>query len=171
MYMYTKVYFYKKMKRIEFVSLSLILFFLICACKKPEYPIENAKSYSNVFMQLAADGAITHSLSIKDEWISTQFGVGYGGVNILNNNVEVDFKIDQKIADEYNQQNNTDYELPPSDSYRISETTVTIPAGRTGSNFTSLEINPIKLTGTKSYIIQVSIQTDKTKIPVADDLQ
>lgn len=169
--MYAKVYFYKKMKRIEFLSLSLILTFLISACKKPEYPIENANSYSNVFMQLAADGAITQSLPIKDEWIATHFGVGYGGVNLLNDNVEVDFQVDQKIVDEYNQQNNSDYTLPPSDSYRISETTVTIPAGRTGSNFTSLEINPIKLAGTKSYIIPVSIQTVKPEIPIADNLQ
>lgn len=166
-----KIYLYKMKKHIYFLLFSLILIFIINACTKPEYPIEDPDSYSKVFMQLATDGAINQTLPIKDEWISIQLGVGYGGVNMLNENVEVDFQIDQKLVDEYNQQNNSNYELPPSDSYRISETTVTIPAGRTGSNFTYLELNPIKLGGTKSYIIPVSIHTIKPSISIADGLQ
>lgn len=160
------------MKRNMFFStLSISIFVIISACKKPNYPIEDADSYSKVFIQLASNGAINKSFPIRDEWISTQFGVGYGGVNMLKNSVVVDLQIDQNKVDEYNFQNNSNYELPPSESYKFTENSVTISAGRSGSNFTNLEINPIKLEGTKSYILPISINSVTPFIPIADELQ
>lgn len=169
-HMNPKVYSKKKKMSLYQSSYPLIILLLFSACSKPEYKIENADSYAKVFMQLATNGTVNQSLPIKDEWISTPFGVGYGGVQLLDNNVEVDFLIDKKMVDEYNQQNNSNYELAPSESYRIVEKSVIIPTGKTGSNFNTLEINPIKLGGTKSYIIPVSINNVKPTIAISEEL-
>ena len=140
-------------------------------CKKSELKIENQDQYTKVFMQSASDGAITKNLAIKDEWEAISFGAGYGGFNILNHPVTVNFKINQDQVDIYNQQNNTNFELPPSGSYRISSESVTIQPGNAGSNSTDLEINPLKLAGTKTYIIPVSISGVQPELAVNEGLR
>lgn len=140
-------------------------------CKVPEYPIENEESYSKIFMPLASDGAVERSLPIKDEWTTIVFGAGYGGLTPLGQNVQINFEIAQQEVDSYNQQNNTNYELPPPDSYKLDNKTVEIEAGKTGSNSISLEINPLKLNGTRSYLLPVTISSVTPDIPITEGLK
>lgn len=156
-------------KALGLLCLAILIF--LGSCKKPEYPIENSQSYSKVFMQLASNGVVNKSLPIKDEWVSMPFGAGYGGLDLATQNIEVGFQIDQAMITAYNEQNNTNYELPPQDSYRMTSPSVTIAAGHAGSNSTALEINALKLAGTKSYLIPVHINSVQPNIPVADGLE
>jgi len=141
------------------------------ACKEPTYPIEDAEQYTNVFMQLASDGPVEKSFSIQDEWAKISFGAGYGGFDILNQPLKVDFTIDPSLIEQYNQQNNTQYTLPPEGSYKMAESSVQIQPGNAGSNSTSLEINPVLLGGTKQYIIPVKIDQVQPAVPIAQNLQ
>ncbi|MBD1421884.1 BT_3987 domain-containing protein [Sphingobacterium chuzhouense] len=153
-----------------FITATFILLFWQ-NCKVPEYPIENEESYSKIFMQLASDGAVEQSLPIKDEWTTITFGAGYGGLIPLTQNVQVTFEIAQEEVDSYNQQNNTNYELPPLDSYKLNNTTAEIQAGKTGSNSVSLDVNPLKLNGTRSYLLPITISNVTPDIPVSESLK
>ena len=150
-------------------SLAAIFFFQ--GCKEPTYPIEDAEKYTNVFMQLAADGVVNKSFSIQDEWTNIPFGAGYGGFDILSQAIKVDFTVDASLIEEYNLQNNTQYSLPPEGSYKITEPSVEIQSGNSGSNSTNLEVNPLLLGGTKQYIIPVKIDQVAPAIPIAENLQ
>lgn len=141
------------------------------ACKEPTYTIENEESYSRVFMQLASNGVIETSFPIKDEWTSISFGAGYGGLLPLTQNVQIDFEIAQNQVDVYNQQNNTNYELPPSESYKLNNLSVEIPAGGSGSNSIDLEVNSLELKGTKAYLLPISIRNVTPGIPIAEGLE
>jgi len=145
--------------------------FFFHGCKEPTYPIEDAEQYTNVFMQLASDGAVSKSLIIQDEWTKIPFGAGYGGFDILSQPIKVDFTIDPSLVEEYNQLNNTQYSLPPQGSYKIADASVQIQPGNSGSNTTNLEVNPVLLQGTKQYIIPVKIDQVEPAIPIAQNLQ
>ncbi|MFT3903778.1 MAG: DUF1735 domain-containing protein [Niabella sp.] len=159
-----------------FIRYMPMLLMLLCAvswqsCKKPVYQFEDQESYSRIFMQLASNGVVEKSLPIKDEWIAFPFGAGYGGPVNLAENVKVGFEIAQDQVDQYNQQNNTNYELPPAGSYRLDNSTVEIPSGKTGSNSISVEVNPLKLNGTKAYLIPIRISSVSADIPVIEELK
>jgi len=144
---------------------------LLQYCKKPAFEVEDPGAYAHVFMPLAGNGAITKALPIKDEWIASSLGVGYGGPQELDAAIDIKLGVDETVIAAYNEQNNTSYELPPAGSYRLSGEQVQIPSGKNGSNSVSLEINPLKLGGTRSYLIPVSIQTVSTGLAVAPGLK
>lgn len=162
--------FYKALKTLATISMSILMLFLV-NCKEPEYEIENADSYSKIFMQLASNGSVVKALPISDTWVSMPFGAGYGGISPLGQDVEISFQIDQNQVDAYNLRNNTNYQLPPADSYRISSPKVTVKAGMAGSSSTTLEINSLKLSGTRSYLIPVSISNVMPQIPISEELR
>ncbi|NGM63123.1 DUF1735 domain-containing protein [Sphingobacterium sp. SGG-5] len=160
------------MKRRHLMLLiTLLSIIFLQNCKEPIYQLENQESYSRIFMQSASNGAIEKSLPIADEWVTFSFGAGYGGPASLDQNIQVNFEIAQDQVDIYNQQNNTNYELPPADSYRFDNLKVEIPAGKTGSNSTSVEINSVKLNGTKAYLLPVRISKVSADIPVIEELK
>lgn len=144
---------------------------LLHNCKEPSFDIDDPHSYIQVFMQSASDGAINKSFAIKDEWISNSFGAGYGGPQQFDQPIKVTFMVDEKALETYNQQNNTNYELPPTDSYRLNEKTVEIATGRSGSEMLSLEINPLKLNGTRAYLLPISIQSVSPTFPIAEGME
>lgn len=140
-------------------------------CKEPSYELDGQESYAKIFMQSASNGVVEHSLPITDSWIDISFGAGYGGPLLLEQNVQVDFEIAQEALDSYNQENNTNYQLPPADSYRFENRQVQIPAGKSGSNSTSISINPLKLNGTRAYMLPVKISKVSANIAVMEELQ
>lgn len=154
------------MKTKHFIVAVFVL--LLSSCNKPEYPIENASSYSHIFMPLANNGLNEKSMPIKDSWEAIDLGVGYGGVEENKSNLEVSLSIDESAVDDYNQQNGTQYELAPEGSYRLKEDKVNIKSGRSGSNTTQLEVNPFLLQGTRSYLIPVSISKNSGNLPVVE---
>ncbi len=156
------------------ISAILLLFspiLFLQNCKKQALNVDNQNQYTKVFMQSASNGSVPKSLAIKDEWTNISFGAGYGGFTILKNPVKVNFEIDKKKVEQYNQQNNTNYELPPAESYKISSPSVVIEPGNAGSNNNNLEINPLKLGGTKTYIIPISISDVQPNISVNEKLR
>ncbi|SDD25340.1 BT_3987 domain-containing protein [Niabella drilacis] len=149
----------------------LVLCLLFQNCKKPAFKVEDPESYAHVFMPLASNGAITKALPIKDEWISSSLGVGYGGPAELSQAIDITLEIDPASIATYNEQNNTSYELPPAGSYRLSGDQVQIASGKNGSNSVSLDINPLKLGGTRAYLVPVSIKTVSSTLTVAAGLK
>ncbi len=152
---------------IYFTAASLCLY----SCEEPSYPIENPDQYSKVFMSSAGNGAISKSFSIKDNWEKISFGAGYGGLSLLNQPITINFEVSAGELEKYNQSNNTDYELPPTESYKLTNTLVSIQPGNAGSNYANLEVNPLKLSGTKTYAIPVTIKSVEPAIPITDHLK
>ncbi|WP_183043977.1 BT_3987 domain-containing protein [Sphingobacterium siyangense] len=133
--------------------------------------IENSKQYGNVYLQSATNGAILQSYNIKDEWVETAIGAGYGGLDKLSQKISIELAIDASKVAEYNNQNNSNYELPPAGSYDLENPTVEIDRNFGGSNSAKLRVNAIKLGGTKSYIIPISIKNVSPELPVTKGLQ
>ena len=153
------------------VMLCLSILSLFQACKEPELNIENSKQYGNVYLQSATNGAILQSYNIKDEWVETAIGAGYGGLDKLSQKISIELAIDGSKVAEYNNQNNSNYELPPAGSYDLENPTVEIDRNFGGSNSAKLRVNAIKLGGTKSYIIPISIKNVSPELPVTKGLQ
>lgn len=157
--------------RYRSVILCLSILSLLQACKEPELNIENSKQYGNVYLQSATNGAILQSYNIKDEWVETAIGAGYGGLDKLSQKISIELAIDTSKVAEYNNQNNSNYELPPAGSYDLENPTVEIDRNFGGSNSAKLRVNAIKLGGTKSYIIPISIKNVSPELPVTKGLQ
>lgn len=157
--------------RYRSVILCLSILSLLHACKEPELNIENSKQYGNVYLQSATNGAILQSYNIKDEWVETAIGAGYGGLDKLSQKISIELAIDGSKVAEYNNQNNSNYELPPAGSYDLENPTVEIDRNFGGSNSAKLRVNAIKLGGTKSYIIPISIKNVSPELPVTKGLQ
>lgn len=157
--------------RYRSVILCLSILSLLQACKEPELNIENSKQYGNVYLQSATNGAILQSYNIKDEWVETAIGAGYGGLDKLSQKISIELAIDASKVAEYNNQNNSNYELPPAGSYDLENPTVEIDRNFGGSNSAKLRVNAIKLGGTKSYIIPISIKNVSPELPVTKGLQ
>jgi hypothetical protein len=157
--------------RYRSVILCLSILSLLQACKEPELNIENSKQYGNVYLQSATNGAILQSYNIKDEWVETAIGAGYGGLDKLSQKISIELAIDAGKVAEYNNQNNSNYELPPAGSYDLENPTVEIDRNFGGSNSAKLRVNAIKLGGTKSYIIPISIKNVSPELPVTKGLQ
>jgi len=153
------------------VLLCLSIIALFQACKEPELNIENSKQYGSVYLQSAANGAILQSYNIKDEWVETTIGAGYGGLDKLAQKISIELAIDASKVAEYNIQNNSNYELPPGGSYALESPTVEINRNFGGSNSAKLRVNAINLGGTKSYIIPVSIKNVSPELPITKGLQ
>lgn len=151
----------------------MILFtlFIISSCKAPEYPIENADSYSKVFLQSASNGAIVKNLPIEDKWTDIKLGAGFGGLTPNSENIEVDLIIDPSSLAVYNNINNTNYEMPPADSYRFPDGQISIAKGTNSSNSATLSINASKLQGTKPYLIPVTINKVSPDYPIQENLK
>ncbi len=157
--------------RYRSVILCLSILSLLQACKEPELNIENSKQYGNVYLQSATNGAILQSYNIKDEWVETAIGAGYGGLDKLSQKINIELAIDASKVAEYNNQNNSNYELPPAGSYDLENPTVEIDRNFGGSNSAKFRVNAIKLGGTKSYIIPISIKNVSPELPVTKGLQ
>lgn len=159
-----------KMMKKKYFLLGSLFILVFSACKKADYPIEDASSYTKVFMQLANNGVIENKMPIEDSWQRFGFGAGCGGVELLSQDIEIGFKVDEEAIAEYNQGNATNYSLAPEGSFRLTEDKVTIPGGATGSNTIYLEVNPFNLQGTKEYLIPVSITSNSANLPITEGL-
>jgi len=141
------------------------------SCSAPQFEIPNADSYSKVFMQAASNGTMTKSFAIEDTWNMIPLGAGYGGVNKLTDKITINFEIDESLVQKYNLENNTNYTLPPQDSYSLDENEAEIVPGKSGSSVINLKVNPLKLSGTKTFLIPVKISNISSNIPITDGLE
>jgi len=156
--------------KLAFLLFTMTLLFSY-SCKQADYPIENASSYTKIFMPLANNGTVESSMAIRNEWKRLPLGAGCGGIELPDKDIEITFTIDEKSLEHYNQQNATNYTLPPAESYRFTDNSVIIPKGSTGSNTIYLEVNPLMLRGTKKYLIPVSITGNSAGLPVTEGLK
>ncbi|HBG40982.1 MAG TPA: hypothetical protein DDZ96_08320 [Porphyromonadaceae bacterium] len=159
----------KSIMKLQNIIITLGLL-LIASCKQADYPIENASSYTHIFMQLANNGLYEKSMAITDNWEKIELGVGYGGVEENTSNLEIQLTIDEAAILRYNEQNGTSYEIAPEGSYRLKDNKVFIAPGRSGSNSTQLEVNSSLLNGTHPYLIPISIVNNSANLPVVEGL-
>ena len=157
------------LRKCNLLILSTII--ALSSCDTPQYEIADADTYSKIFMQSASNGTVTKSLPISDSWNEISLGAGYGGITKMTDKISVNFEISASKIEEYNAQNNTNYSLPPQGSYLLEQTSAEILPGYSGSNSIKLKINPLKLGGTKPYLIPVSITNVVPSIPLVDGLE
>lgn len=75
--------------------------------------------------------------------------------------VTANFVAAPELLEAYNQQNNSDYIVPPTDAYSIENPTVTIEKGKHVSSIAKLNIaDPTKFEEGKSYCLPVRVTTD-----------
>ncbi|PRD47663.1 BT_3987 domain-containing protein [Sphingobacterium haloxyli] len=154
----------KTIRNIFIIGVGLLLF----SCEPQSLSIEDSEQYSRVFMQSAGDISIEKTYDITDEWHQLAFGAGYGGFNQLTENLVITFEVQPELVEPFNTQNGTNYEIAPENSYRLVQNTVTIPVGKTGSNSTRLEVNPLHFGGTRPVLIPVSIQSTTGSVRIEE---
>lgn len=147
-----------------------LIVFIFASCEPKELDIEDSRQYSKIFMQSAIAGSVEHSFTIGDEWHKIRIGAGYGGVDQLDSDVTVTFEVRPDLVEEFNMANGTRYAVLPPESYRFDVSTVTIPAGGTGSNSIEFEVNPYYFGGTRSFLLPVSIKEVDQDIEINPEL-
>ncbi|WP_157278978.1 BT_3987 domain-containing protein [Proteiniphilum acetatigenes] len=157
------------MKKYSIIT-SLIVF-ILASCDLEELHIEDSGQYSKIFMQSAISGSIEKNFIIEDKWHGLSIGAGYGGVDQLDGDLSVTFEIRPDLVAEFNAANGTRHAILPEESYRFDVNTVTIPAGKSGSNSIEIEVNPFYFGGTRTFLLPVSIKEVNQDITVNPELK
>ena len=144
---------------------------LMTSCD-PDFVVEQPDQYTQLYMPQAVGGASSHSLVLKDSVQYITFGAAYGGPYSLVSNIEVQFEAKPDLATEFNATNGTDYPVLPAESYELSSTLVTIPAGDLASEALKLNINPINgFEFETKYLLPISITSVSGDIKLNESLQ
>lgn len=159
------------MKKLTRNSLFIGMTSLIFSCEPQSFIVENPEQYSNVFMQSASETSVARAFDIEDHWHEIPFGAGYGGFDELKEDLIVTFEVRDDLVAEFNALNGTNYQIAPTDSYRIPQTSVIIPAGRTGSNSVNLEVNPLHLGGLRPVLLPISIRSVSGSVNIEESLR
>lgn len=159
------------MKSLIVVFSLFLSILLVTGCQPETLEIPDAEQYSHIFMQSANENPISKTFAMDDHWEVIPVGAGYGGALQLPRDVEISFQVKPELVAAYNLSNATNYAVVPEGSYRITQGTAVIKAGQNGSNDVNLEVNPLKLGGTRSFLLPVSITTVSNGIKVQESLR
>lgn len=151
-------------------ALVLCMGVLLTSCEPQELVVPDAGAYSKVFMQAATENPNELEFEMTDAWYDIPLGAGFGGVELPTAPINVRFKIDLTLVEEYNELNGTNYPAVPEEAYQFAETSVTIPAGETSSNSIAIKVNPSKFTGIMAHLLPVVMESADGNVAINQSL-
>ncbi|WP_215223940.1 BT_3987 domain-containing protein [Echinicola shivajiensis] len=144
---------------------------MLFACEMQDLEVPNVNEYSKVYISAAVENPVGYTVSVKDEWFPIPLGVGYGGVNFPQSDLEVKLAIEPHLAAEYNESNGTNYPLMPEDSYQLKNDVLIIPKGKNSSTNAIIQFNPLRFTGLRPHILPVSIADVGDQVQINQELK
>lgn len=140
------------------------------SCKSDTSIGANGK-YAKIYMPQAINYPATHSLIMTDSTQTLIFGANYGGPDYPKSDIPVHFAVDSALVDSFNASNGTKYKDLPTDAYKISSQTATIPKGKLQTQPLKMKITTVgALKPHVDYLLPIKLETDHN-VPINKDLQ
>lgn len=159
------------MKKLTFLKFIPAVFSLLIILSCEETPVYEELTSSPEGVQLFISKAErihtlpTYSLDEMDftEEDTITFNVGYGGLKLPENSIDINIKVNNQTIDSLNSAreiNGENQYFPfPENAYNLSTSTVTIPKGETYSNIVDLIFYPENFEIEKNYLLALEIET------------
>ncbi|MDR6781545.1 endonuclease/exonuclease/phosphatase family metal-dependent hydrolase [Pedobacter africanus] len=129
------------------------------ACKQEL--ISNPEQYARLYIVQAGTYPAVRTFIMKDEVQTIDIAAARGGIADTGQDIDVTFKVDNALIQDFNEKNNTAYAALPEGSYELEKTSATI---RKGERVTSPLKIRLKTLGTlvafKQYLLPVSLSAD-----------
>ncbi|WP_215223137.1 BT_3987 domain-containing protein [Echinicola shivajiensis] len=138
----------------------------------PDFVVEQPEQYTKLYMPQAVSASSSHSLVLKDSVQSIVFGAAYGAPYTLGTEINVSFAADLSMVDAYNDANGTSYPALPTESFELSSSSVSIPAGDMASEPLKVNINPINgFDFETQYLLPITITSVDGNITLNEELK
>ncbi|MFC0513027.1 BT_3987 domain-containing protein [Mucilaginibacter angelicae] len=159
-------------KKIYCLAAALAILGAAASCKKAiEIPGGSESRYSMVYLPAAATNLNTYILRMTDSVQQIALGATLGGTGQAEKDIQVQYQVDQKMADAYNAAKGTTYPILPAGAYEMPASTV-IPKGQLSSPLVHIKINPSKgLELFKQYLLPVTIQSISDGVQLNQNLR
>ncbi len=134
----------------KFLGIIAVLLGMSVSCNDAEYGIKDNSVY-------IAEATTAKSVNVAMETTGADVNVVVRLAKQVNYDVTVSIGLDDRLVNEYNEKNSTEYALIPSEHFSLpSETQVTIPAGEISTVF-KVHIDNFDLKG-KLYAFPIAIK-------------
>jgi hypothetical protein len=131
---------------------------------------ERVDHYTSVYMPQSEGGTKMKVLPAVEEPQCIYFGAAYGGIGYPSQDIEVTFRIDETVVENFNNANGTAYPLLPQETYFLSGTTAVIPSGKTTSSVLKVMVTTRAIVPAVTYLLPVRIEKVKGDIRVNEKL-
>jgi hypothetical protein len=155
------------MKKIVQIS-SFIFCILIAGCSKEvdiNLAVQDAESYSMLYMPQANGNPVVKSLSLSPSPYTINYSAYLGGSLDNNSTINVKFGISEAMVSEFNLKNGTDYKLMPAGSYTLNQPEAVINSGSKNTGVLKLSVKTQGfIQPFQSYLLPVGITQAGAKI-------
>jgi hypothetical protein len=155
------------MKKILQIS-SFIFCILMAGCSKEvdiNLAVQDAESYSMLYMPQANGNPVVKSLSLSPSLYTIHYSAYLGGSLDNNSAINVKFGTSEAMVNEFNLKNRTDYKLMPAGSYTLNQPEAVINSGSKNTGLLDLSIKTQGfIQPFQSYLLPVGITQAGAKI-------
>ncbi|MFB2117882.1 BT_3987 domain-containing protein [Parapedobacter sp. 2B3] len=127
-----------------------------------QLPNQDESQYNQVYMPLAVNNPVAHTLTVADEPQELIYGANYGGRGYPEADIAVRFSVNQALVASFNEANGTDYELLPEGAYTLEAAEATIPKDELATQPLSLSVNTTgegAVAMFKTYLLPLTVQS------------
>ena len=149
----------------------LLLLVLIGGCKY-DTDIVNPESFVKIYMPQAVEAPAKRTFTMADTAQTIIYGAAYGGPNSPSEDIEVTFKVDETLVQEFNSKNGTNYAVLPQNSYTLQKNKSIIKKGEVTSEPLKIKVKTKGfLEGFKQYLLPVTIAQLSKDVPLNANLK
>ncbi|TZF86024.1 DUF1735 domain-containing protein (plasmid) [Pedobacter sp. BS3] len=160
-----------KIKSLLYIALIMFAGLFLYTCKY-NTDIANPGDYVKIYMPQATDAPAKRTFVMADTLQTIIYGAAYGGTDYPGNDIEVSFKVDNSLVQDFNTKNGTDYAVMPQGSYELQTTSATIKKGELKTAPLKIKIKTAgSLEAFKQYLLPVSIEQVSGNLPVNENLR
>lgn len=155
-----KIYMRKKITLI----IPVFLIMIFTSCQKSEF-VSN-EDYSSTYAMLSRGGLIEYHLTKFNDFDDVNMKVAISAPGDIKKDITVTVKIDTAALGKYNRERVMDFGLMPEGSYKLTSSSIVIPAGAVNSVKIPLSVNLNNVfNDAKDYVVPITI-TDASGLPI-----
>lgn len=134
--------------------------------------IANPQDFVKIYMPQATDAPAKRTFVVTDTLQTIIYGAAYGGVDYPVNDIQVSFKVDNSLVNDYNAKNGTSYAAMPPESYTMQTLSAVIKKGELKTSPLKIKIKTAGvLEPFKQYLLPVSIEQVSSNLVVNESLR
>jgi hypothetical protein len=151
---------------------ALIAFFAIMSCDNNAIDIEDLSRFRQVYIVQAGEGTIRYTLDITDSIQIIKLSAGWGGDTRPETDVSITMQVMPELLSEFNEINNTAYQIVPSGAYEIEQYQVVLQKGKSTSSPLTIKFKTKDFIepGT-SYLLPIGMVDVDADVPLNDKLK